>query len=107
MTGQQDRHPGNFLVDEEGAVTLIDHGCAFSRPGDLLTYSLFQESRVGDLVPAVARDALRRLLADPTTAGLEGILRPDRAAALRARAQHRECAVIVELCQPEPDALRY
>lgn len=87
LIGQQDRHPGNYLVDDTYGLTLIDHGFAFSRPGDLFNWAVFQHDRVGAALPEEARDALRRLLADPSTGGLQGILEPDRLVELRRRAE--------------------
>lgn len=104
LIGQQDRHPGNCLVDESGDLTLIDHGFAFARPGDLYNYSIFHNLRWRQQLSAEALIALRRMVDDPTTGGLDGVLRADRLAALRDRATRMlEDGVIID-SDLDPDA---
>lgn len=104
LIGQQDRHPGNCLVDENGDLTLIDHGFAFARPGDLFNYSIFHSLCWRQQISAEALIALRRVIDDPTTGGLDGVLRPDRLAALRDRATRMlEEGVIID-SDLDPDA---
>lgn len=92
LIGQQDRHVMNALYDSsQNRVTLIDHGYAFSRPGDYINYSNFQNERAGSGAAALTsaeRGKLRELLDSPDTFGLAGLLQPDRLAALRQRAEH-------------------
>lgn len=44
LIGQQDRHRGNYLVDDRG-ITLIDHGFSFSKPGDTRNAHVLQDRR--------------------------------------------------------------
>jgi hypothetical protein len=88
LIGQQDRHPGNYLVAGD-RLSLIDHGYSFARPGDYRNYSWFAEQRVQN-DPSLTyneRDALQRLVSSPNLLGLQDMLQPARSQALRDRAQ--------------------
>jgi hypothetical protein len=88
LVGQQDRHPGNYLVAGD-RIALIDHGYTFARPGDLRNYSWLGTKRV-QTDPALTyteREVLQRLVSSPDLLGLRGMLQPARADALRDRAQ--------------------
>lgn len=89
LTGQQDRHSANLLVD--GArLQLIDHGFTFARPGDFANVSLFvaYRHRAGDpKLTGPERKALKRVIASPDLFGLGSVLEADRAAALVDRAR--------------------
>lgn len=88
LIGQQDRHPNNYLVAGD-RISLIDHGYAFARPGDYKNYSWFQDARIDAGSAALTveeRAALDRLLNSEDTLGMDRMLQPARAKALRARA---------------------
>lgn len=88
LTGESDRHTNNMLVDSD-RLTLIDHGFAFSRPGDAPGASLLQRARIDAGRQALSTHevtALDRLLASPDTCGLDQVLQPSRLHALRDRA---------------------
>jgi hypothetical protein len=88
LIGQQDRHPGNFLVAGD-RISLIDHGYTFARPGDYRNYSWFAARRV-QTDPALTyheREAIQRLVSSPNLMGLQDVLQPARAQALRDRAE--------------------
>lgn len=89
LIGQQDRHRGNFLTTDDGQLTLIDHGFAFAKPGDRCNASTFVVARVQSdpELSSFERFTLKRLLANPDLFGLARVLEPDRAAALKARAE--------------------
>lgn len=89
LTGQQDRHGGNFLMDGE-KMTLIDHGLSFKLPGANLGASLFVTLR--NSVPA-ARDLdgreqrlLEELVKSDDALGMAEILGPERTEAMKIRA---------------------
>ena len=88
LIGQQDRHAGNYLVDERG-LTLIDHGFAFSKPGDRLNaaYLMVYRTQASPALRPNERDALTRLLASPDVLGLRGLLPADRLEAMLQRAR--------------------
>lgn len=91
LTGQQDRHAFNYLVDDRGRrLALIDHGFAFGVAGDRVRFSAFVTrrndiGRGGLSVPELA--ALDRVLASESAFGLAGILQPARVAAVQRRAR--------------------
>lgn len=88
LIGQQDRHAGNYLVDQRG-ITLIDHGFAFSKPGDRLNaaYLMVYRMQASPALRPNERDALTRLLASPDMLGLRGLLPADRLEAMLQRAR--------------------
>lgn len=104
LIGQQDRHPGNCLVDENRGLTLIDHGFAFARPGDLYNWSIFHALRWRAGLSAESRTALRRLIDDPATGGLDGVLQASRLAALRDRATRMLADDMIIDSDLDPDA---
>lgn len=90
LIGQQDRHPGNYLVAGD-RVTLIDHGYSFARGGDFLNHSFFQRQRSGAdekgrRLTGAEIQALDVLTDSEDACGLRGMLEPDRLDALLARA---------------------
>lgn len=88
LVGNLDRHSGNWLSDRS-EMHLIDHGFAFSKPGDGVNMSLLQYRRASNdpqLKPQ-ERAALHAVLADQTTHGLQHVLEPVRLQALRDRAR--------------------
>jgi len=89
LIAQQDRHSGNWRWD--GArLTLIDHGYAFARPGDILNHTDLLAARhrhgAAALLPD-ERGALTRLLADAGLRGIASLLLPERGQALKERAE--------------------
>lgn len=88
LIGQQDRHSGNYLVDDRG-ITLIDHGFSFSKPGDAQNAQHLQARRVhGEPgLRANERDALTRLVSSPDSLGMKGLLPADRLEAMLQRAR--------------------
>lgn len=100
LIGQQDRHPGNFLVAGD-RIALIDHGYTFAQPGDRMNYSWLASTRIFGGTPIFGgkemkpqpgltyqeREALQRLVASPDLLGMASILQPRRARALRVRAE--------------------
>lgn len=87
LIGQQDRHPANYLAAGD-RITLIDHGYSFACPGDVQNWSHISGTRLRN-DPALSyheRQVLQRLTSSPDLLGLEKILQPARAAALRDRA---------------------
>lgn len=100
LIGQQDRHPGNYLVSGD-RIALIDHGYSFAKPGDYMNYSWLTATRVFGGSPVIGgdeqkpqpgltyqeREALQRLVASSDLLGMSKILQPARADALRARAE--------------------
>lgn len=93
VIGNQDRHRGNFLVDDSGdEVTIwpIDHGYTFARPTDYSNYEFLQYNRItkGDgLLREHETAALKRLVASPTLLGVRPVIGDERADAVVARAQ--------------------
>jgi hypothetical protein len=89
LAAQQDRHSGNWRWDGT-RLTLIDHGYAFARPGDILNHTDLLAGRhnhgSAGLIPD-ERAALKRLLNDASLLGIASLLLPDRAQALRERAE--------------------
>lgn len=88
LIGQQDRHPNNYLVAGD-RLALIDHGYAFARDGDYLNHSFLARKR-HDTDPVLShseRQVLDRLLASKDLLGMESMLEPKRAKALRVRAE--------------------
>jgi hypothetical protein len=89
LIAQQDRHDGNWRWDGE-RLTLIDHGYTFALPPAILNYSDFVVARHGHGAASLLteeRDALTRLLSDPSLLGIARFLLPVRAQALADRAQ--------------------
>ncbi len=88
LIGQQDRHPGNYLVSGD-RIALIDHGYTFARPGDYRNYSWLVGYRSNE-DPALSydeRQALQRMLSSPNLLGMRSMLQPGRADALKDRAE--------------------
>jgi hypothetical protein len=88
LIGQQDRHPGNYLVSGD-RIALIDHGYTFARPGDYRNYTWLAGHR-SQSDPALSydeRQVLQRLVASPNLLGLRSMLQPARADALKARVE--------------------
>ena len=89
LIAQQDRHADNWRWDGS-RLTLIDHGYAFARPGDILNHTDLLVARRNHGAAALLdaeRWALERLLGNPGLLGIESLLLADRAQALRARAE--------------------
>lgn len=88
LIGQQDRHGSNYLMYDE-QISLIDHGYAFARPGDYDNMSVLTHYRyeLDKYLSEDERKALNRLLASEDLFGADRCLTPDRAEALRDRAQ--------------------
>jgi len=89
LIAQQDRHAENWRWDGS-RLTLIDHGYAFAWPGDILNHTDLLVARRNHGAAALLdaeRRALERLLGDAGLLGIESLLLPDRAQALRARAE--------------------
>jgi hypothetical protein len=89
LIAQQDRHADNWRWDGS-RLTLIDHGYAFARPGDILNHTDLLVARRDHGATALLdaeRRALERLLGYAGLLGIESLLLPDRAQALRARAE--------------------
>ena len=89
LIAQQDRHPGNWRWDGE-RLTLIDHGYAFARAGDILNHSDLLAARHihgAAVLLAEELDALSRLVASDELLGMASFLSEDRARALVDRAQ--------------------
>lgn len=87
LTGNQDRHGGNFLASNRG-ITLIDHGFAFS--ASPWVESTLLEYRVrGDAHELTDRESalLTSFLDSKDANGMEGILEPHRVEAMRKRAK--------------------
>ena len=88
LIGQQDRHGGNYLVAGD-RLSLIDHGYTFALPGNVQNASVLVWKRLSK-DPSLTyseRDALQRLVSSPDLMGMEKVLQPARAQALRARAE--------------------
>jgi len=87
---QEDRTTENYLTNGINGLGLIDHGYAFARAGDSCNFSEFVADRHGGGRTAELteheRSALNRLLHSPRVADVEGIIQPDRVAALGQRA---------------------
>lgn len=88
LIGQQDRHPGNYLVAGD-RINLIDHGYTFATPGDYRNYSWLAQKRANTdpSLTYTERATLQRLVASPNLLGLQDMLQPARAQALRDRAE--------------------
>lgn len=91
VIGQQDRHAGNALKTSAGDLVLIDHGFVFARPGDARNASVFlgmrlAEPRASELTEQ-ERGALSTLVHSEDLLGMQAMLEPDRADALRQRAE--------------------
>lgn len=88
LIGQQDRHRNNYLVSGD-RLTLIDHGYAFAKPGNLCNFSDFvtwrgqHETRLN----GAEIDALDKVLDSEDAGGLRGLIEDDRLDALLGRAQ--------------------
>jgi hypothetical protein len=79
---------GNTAVENDMLHSAVD-GYTFSLPGHYSNAAAFVDWRWrigGQTLDNWERDALQRLVGDPTLFGLDSALPPDRAAALRARA---------------------
>lgn len=88
LIGQQDRNWGNFITEGD-RLHLIDHGFTFAVFGDPINMSYLHRERLEthpELHPA-DRAALDKLLSSPDLLGMENVLEPARARALRARAE--------------------
>jgi hypothetical protein len=89
LIAQQDRHADNWRWDGS-RLTLIDHGYAFARPGDVLNHTDLLVARRNHGAAAlldIERQALERLLESAGLLGIASLLLPDRAQALRERAE--------------------
>lgn len=89
LIAQQDRHAGNWRWDGS-RLTLIDHGYAFARPGDILNHTDLLAARRSHGAAALLageRQVLTRLLGDAGLLGMAILLTSDRAQALRERAR--------------------
>lgn len=89
LTGQQDRHRYNLLVDSRG-VCLIDHGYGFKKADDDYSTSILQEARSrSDDAKLTDRERvlLYKLLSSKDSMGLARVLSDERSTALRERAQ--------------------
>ncbi len=91
LSGQQDRHSGNWLWDEESrALHLIDHGYGFACRGDHAANSEILRVR-RERGPLGLSDSelglLGRMLDDAGLLDVERVLSESRARSLRARAQ--------------------
>lgn len=90
LIGQQDRHEGNYLVDNRG-ITLIDHGFGFSRPGtDVFNVSRLVERRHLNGEGHLSRDEIGKLSAfldSPNGHGMKDYLEPERYKAMKWRAR--------------------
>lgn len=98
LSGQQDRHHGNYLVDEgdEGGsagfprLYLIDHGFGFMQDNDYVNSQLFSGRRLarGARLNDKERSILQRMLRDSTSLGMTDVLASnERVYALRSRAE--------------------
>lgn len=88
LTGAQDRHAGNYLVDPgRGQVTLIDHGFSFRRDGDPVGNTYFSHLFRGQRLLDRERKALQEFVGSGDAWGLEGLLEPERVKAMRDRAR--------------------
>ncbi|MFK0074610.1 hypothetical protein [Arthrobacter woluwensis] len=91
LIGQQDRHRGNYLYHQgEKRLSLIDHGFTFALKASRCNQSVFTRRRRhgGKMaLKAYEKRDLKRLLASEDLWGLEKILEPERATALRERAK--------------------
>lgn len=88
LIGQQDRHPGNYLVAGD-RISLIDHGYSFATPGSRENYSMLSNRRASEdpVLTHSERDVLTKVVNSPDLMGLSQVLEPARAAALKDRAQ--------------------
>ncbi len=88
VVGNQDRHGANFLIDYDGNYSLIDHGCAFGTEGGVMNQTAFVWNRAHsgrhELVEH-ERATLQRLADSPDLGGIEPMLSPVRAGAMRDR----------------------
>jgi hypothetical protein len=91
LSGQQDRHCGNWLWDREGrTLYLIDHGYSFARRGDHCANSeilRIRRERGGLSLNDTELDLLRRTLQEIGPSALARVLDGSRVSSLRARAQ--------------------
>lgn len=91
LTGQQDRHLGNYRwEDGQGRLHLIDHGFCFAEPGHLLHATAFVEFRHAQnnqVLTSTELGVLNGLVASPNLYGLADILGGKRADSLRDRAK--------------------
>ncbi len=91
LSGQQDRHSGNWLWDEQSqALHLIDHGYGFARRGDHSANSeiLRVRRQCGPLGLSDSELALLgRIPDDAGLLGVERVLSESRARSLRSRAR--------------------
>lgn len=85
---QQDRHSGNYLVDDDENLYLIDHGFSFSGPDDHLNQANLQRERYNSAPDLTQREReqLQRLLKSEDLLGLRRMIQADRADALEERA---------------------
>lgn len=91
ITGAQDRHGANWLVQKQtGEFRLIDHGFSFARAGDYLNSVDLQRGRIASGESALEdheRKLLQRIQADPTCLGLVSSIDPSRVAAVQDRVE--------------------
>jgi hypothetical protein len=91
LSGQQDRHCGNWLWDQGGsALYLIDHGYSFACRGDHCANSEIlrvRRERGGLALDDIEIDLLSRTLEEIEPLVLRRILASSRSRSLRARAQ--------------------
>ncbi len=89
VIAQQDRHTGNFRWDPNSTrLGLFDHGYSFAVPHDYFNASQFVGTRWAKGLEQLAqteRDLLTRLAGSPDLMGLNVLLEPARAAAVRDR----------------------
>jgi hypothetical protein len=88
VCGNTDRHAGNFLVDHDGSLSLIDHGFAFHKPGGAVNATQLQEHRVGmgfGRLDPHEIETLERLGASPSLLGVAPMIGEERAEAMRER----------------------
>lgn len=91
LSGQQDRHSGNWLWDQDGrALYLIDHGYCFARRGDHCANSeilRIRRERGGLALSDAEIELLNKTLEKIAPLVLEHVLESSRVRSLRARAQ--------------------
>lgn len=86
---QQDRHEGNFLVDNRGIVA-IDHGFSFSKNRDYMNYSKIQAYRASKRPELTQQEfqLLVRITGSSNCLGLKDIIGAERTKDLQTRAQN-------------------
>jgi hypothetical protein len=89
LLGNQDRHRGNYLIDGD-KLHLIDHGFAFAKSGDTSNQSRIvqrRKARGGERLTKKEIGLARELATSPDLWGMQKMISPDRALALRDRAR--------------------